>query len=1466
MGSRWAIRASLAVALLALAWGAFAAPSRAVWVEAETAEAVTGADVRPSPSRPGVLSGGQWMTFTADRQTAPADGVAMTLRFSAPEAGRQRLWARLGFEWVRANMEVRLNGGEWSAMPADQATTNVVELGVWAEIAWARGPVVELAAGPNTLDIRFTRPENSDRLLFGLDCVAFIPEGMAWTPDGALQPGQSYDEPIDRRAANVVHVIRPAASPGARVEQSLDGLWQVARYDDPDMNVGAYDPVRALPAASDGVLHWRGVRVPADAWTERADLSFGHRLVYRTRVEVPASLAGRSFLLRFGGHAWITSVFVNGVLAGERQTTLVPFDIDLTRALRPGQVNTIDICIKGSYYAIDHQPGQLMRSRNWPRTEEFLRLVKWIDCTWPTGKGGGDSAQTGLTRSVRLVVAGPVYTSDAFVRTSVTRRRIEADIELTNPSPADAEVQLVTEAVHERSGAVEKRFAPVVVRVPAGGKADARLAEGWANPKLWWPAESRTDRPHCYLLRTTLLIEGRPVDIRTVRFGFRELGVDGRHVTLNGVRWRPHSWNSLGGGGYGGTDIDAYFRWNDRGVRMEGGVHTEFYDVNGIPGRLSMAWEGMFGQVAMNNPRMWQNWKLHVEQMVRAYRNSPSVFHWSIGNEVQMITGRLFFSGEIGRHERQIAEVFAVAKRLDPTRTVSEDGAGDLGGLGDSNNWHYVMNEFKVPRQFYEYPVGPASPQREGVDFQTLYRWDGNRPLVQGEEFYFAGMGNFAWFGGPRVYRGKRYRDAAGGRYGRIKTEGARWQGVFKVNPCQGPLPGIERSMAAQAVFVREHNSVFRPGARVTRTIKVFNDTRRDAELTLRWRTVFGRTVAGQGTRRYTLRAGLDQQDVLTLRMPAATGRLDGRLELELLAAGRRVFFDTRRLSVLPSLPPVSAPAQALAVWDPRGAVAAWLTARRQPMTRVQSLEGLPNAALAVLVGPGALTDENRRAAAAALRAFVARGRTAIVLEQSSPLREDDLPTAGVVVADREKGRAARPEWEKVGGHTGAIAHPIALAHRVLANLQPDDFFTWAGADQLCYRLSHATPQTGSVNLVQAGEDLSLAPLFELVAGRGSMLISQLLIGEKLASEPVAERLLSNSIAWALGRGRAAPKRTVVVAGGDAAFAETVRGLGIAYTPSDDVGAALAADVAVVRATPASLSALAGRAAAVRAMAQRGGWLVLAGLDEGGLEAFNRLVGVQHRLRPFRKEGVLLAAPEDALAMGISDRDLRQIDPEVIAPWMGLHRVSGRVFTSVVDASDDIASFVGLSAFAEGSDRPLTDGLTIETFWRYTQYISAAGTEPIVLTLDRPEPLTALEVFQSEAYLWAREVEVSVDGRSVRRVTLRNERGWQRIELPGTPARQVSLRLLSTYPPTRQVEHQLVTIDEVRLLRRLPAGFAARVVPLTTPAGIVKYPIGRGGILLCQLDLRPGDLPENAAKKRIIFSSLLRNAGSAFRD
>jgi hypothetical protein len=77
----------------------------------------------------------------------------------------------------------------------------------------------------------------------------------------------------------------------------------------------------------------------------------------------------------------------------------------------------------------------------------------------------------------------------------------------------------------------------------------------------------------------------------------------------------------------------------------------------------------------------------------------------------------------------------------------------------------------------------------------------------------------------------------------------------------------------------------------------------------------------------------------------------------------------------------------------------------------------------------------------------------------------------------------------------------------------------------------------------------------------------------------------------------------------------------------------------------------------------------------------------------------------------------------------------------------------------------------------------------------------------------------------------------------------------------------------LRLLREVPEAVRQRAVNLVQPGGLVKYPIGRGGILLNQLDIAESaagktgkgvaNIAANLGRKQAIWGSLLRNLGAA---
>lgn len=222
----------------------------------------------------------------------PAEGLTLRYALNAPAAGTYTAWARVGFEWVRAPIEWRVTDAKgtlsaWQKIEPTQATTNVKRLAFWMEVAWQKLGEVALPAGAAQLELRFREP-NKDRLLFALDAVALV-KGQ-WTPEGKLKPGEEFSGERDMQAARQIYSVPKADNTaGARSEVSLNGLWQAARYDDADMDIDTYTPVKVLPKNEEYGLHWKGVKVPGSAWDDD-ELAFGHRLIYRTKLNVPAEL------------------------------------------------------------------------------------------------------------------------------------------------------------------------------------------------------------------------------------------------------------------------------------------------------------------------------------------------------------------------------------------------------------------------------------------------------------------------------------------------------------------------------------------------------------------------------------------------------------------------------------------------------------------------------------------------------------------------------------------------------------------------------------------------------------------------------------------------------------------------------------------------------------------------------------------------------------------------------------------------------------------------------------------------------------------------------------------------------------------------------------------------------------------------------------------------------------------------
>ncbi len=932
------MRSRLSALLFALL---FAVPAHAdtLWIEAESlAKPPAGFKVGGWGNRH-YLSGDNWLSASIDGKDVPADGARLRYPFAIKAGGNHAVWARIGYETARSPMRWRIDRGAWGDVRPEQLTTDLMSLQDWNEVAWITLGAVNLAPGKHTLEIRFERrilpgKKQPERIFAGLDC--FCISATPFRPNGRFKPGEEYGDAQDKQAAG--YVFKLEAGSGPRTTIPLKGLWEIARWDEGEI-VDRDQPVKALPADY-GSFFWKSAAVPANRDAVRPEMLYCHRFLYRTRFHVPADAAGRSFVLRFPSTALIASVFVNGKFCAGNSTPCAAWHADVTAAVVPGKDNEIVVAIKDLYYAIESVgDGKSIRTL-------FHYPASWFY----SGSHGGGAIRNadfpvllqvqgaGILETPTLTMSGPVYVADVFVKPSVAKKELALEITLRNPTATAQTIRLANQVFPfsrdaERSAGPalrsadsasrlnpEKTFAVGEYAVPAHGERVIEIAEKWENPRLWWP-----DDPQLYEVRTVLNVGDRPVDVKTTRFGFREWQWTGQCFTLNGVPWHFHA-DTTHGGAIAEKDkpaVEAYWKksgintvryWGHRpwvGASQE--ETLDYFDAIGMPVRRTGIFDGEGGSynlVETKNgkrvprKRLFDNWIRQTAAQIKAERNHPSVFVWSIENEITFINIRNW--GLLNECEPEIRRAVRAAMAVDPTRPAMIDGGDALRdrSLPIYGN-HYNEAHFRnYPDEAYTMKLAfvrhkePWAPWPLGDD----------RPLFIGESFFANGYPPAAYAAliGEAAFLGRNQAEPGVYLFARMLAEGYRWHGLagfhfwFNANS-----PDAEHYKAFQpvCVFCREWNNTFAGGQFVPRTLKVFNDTHTSEPIDLEWSFRVDGKAYAEGAATFALEPGTAKEHAILLRTPKVAARTEGELVLACHRGGKQVYRDVRKCFVLADLP-----------------------------------------------------------------------------------------------------------------------------------------------------------------------------------------------------------------------------------------------------------------------------------------------------------------------------------------------------------------------------------------------------------------------------------------------------------------------------------------------------------------------------------------------------------------------------------
>ncbi|MFH0963676.1 MAG: glycoside hydrolase family 2 TIM barrel-domain containing protein, partial [Planctomycetota bacterium] len=318
----------------------------------------------------------------------------------------------------------------------------------------------------------------------------------------------------------------------------------------------------------------------------------------------------------------------------------------------------------------------------------------------------------------------------------------------------------------------------------------------------------------------------------------------------------------------------------------------------------------------IDSPIFWKNMRAHAAATAQLYRNRPSVFMYSLGNELQHSpdgTATLPFS------------VRDAVKAVDPTRPLAFDDDDDyLRGGMDFICVHYpypLGKHFLWPDDafWWQTPMPVIFNRAPGV-----FDWKLDRPVVVGEmsdHSYAEAPDGVSAILGDKAYLRRPQSWIEGWLDGsRMIHDGARLSGVAGTNMwmTQWRDAFVYRALNPPiAALLRESDHTFYSGESVERTWSLLNDTLGKEDLELRWTLRTPVKVLTSGKVRKTLDPGGRDDITVNIPLPEVHDRSPVALEWEVFDGERLRDWDSRAYTVFPPLSDLGK--ASLMIYDPSG-------------------------------------------------------------------------------------------------------------------------------------------------------------------------------------------------------------------------------------------------------------------------------------------------------------------------------------------------------------------------------------------------------------------------------------------------------------------------------------------------------------------------------------------------------------------
>lgn len=531
--------------------------------------------------------------------------------------------------------------------------------------------------------------------------------------------------------------------------QLLNNGWKFAKGNPENASAVDFDDTR-----------WRSVDLPHD-WSVEGPYSPhlasatgylpGGIAWYRKTFSTDENAANKRIYIYFEGVYRDGEVFINGTSLGIRPNGYISYLYDLTPYIRHGEINTMAV-------RVDHS--------------------KSADSRWYTGSG--------IYRNVYLIYANPIHIGQWGVfwttpTVSTTQATVKIETSIINHTNSDAAITVNYELLDKDLKVVAKTS----TKTNLSGNGTQNVAQELkVNQPMMWSI----DHPNLYKLKTTILQGKEIVDQAITTVGIRNFGFDpDKGFSLNGQSMKVkgvclhHDAGSLGAAvprevwerrlktlkSLGCNAIRTshnpqapalYELCDELGIL----VINEAFDEWEFPKKKWLEGWNVGTPGFEGHAEFFEEWgETDLRDMILRDRNHPSVFMWSIGNEVdypndpyshpilskegiqqQHTAGFLPNQPHADRLGGVAKRLAAIVKANDPSRMITAGLAGPV-----------MSNETEYPAALdvvgYNYTESRYAIDHEKYPQRVLYGSENGHSMdawkaVRDNDYIF---GQFLWTG-----------------------------------------------------------------------------------------------------------------------------------------------------------------------------------------------------------------------------------------------------------------------------------------------------------------------------------------------------------------------------------------------------------------------------------------------------------------------------------------------------------------------------------------------------------------------------------------------------------------------------------------------------------------------------------------------------------------------------------------------